>query len=99
MNPIATDGTPCLLTRAKMRGNWPSIAIWCRPRAQPMIAFSADSSSATISMIEIAQFRNEPALPPNSSPANVTKTVFGSKPMLASCSRPRITTNDTGIMM
>ena len=35
LNAIANDGTPCLFTRAKMRGNCPSMAIWCRPGRSP----------------------------------------------------------------
>ena len=51
LKPMAQAGTPCLLMRWKKRGNWPSTDIWCSERAQPMIAFSADSISAMISMI------------------------------------------------
>ena len=50
--------------------------IWCSARAQPMIAFSTDSASATTSMIVISQsslFALE-----NTVPAKVEKIVAGS---------------------
>ena len=74
---IARSGTPCLLTFWKKRGNCPSTDIWCNERAQPMIAFNADSASATISIIAINQLR---ALAPAAEDrlAKVTKIVFGS---------------------
>ena len=43
-----------------------------------MIAFSAESASAMMSIPAISQFRTEPPLPPKIFPANVTKIVFGS---------------------
>ena len=56
MKAIARAGTPCWLMRWKKRGNCPSTDIWCSERAQPMIAFSAESISATMSMIAMIQF-------------------------------------------
>ena len=43
-----------------------------------MIAFSAESASATISMSAINQLRTLPPDPPKTLPENVTKIVFGS---------------------
>src|SRR6266850_7215757 len=77
LNAIARSGTPCLLTRWKKRGNWPSTDIWCNDLAQPMMAFRAESARATISIKAINQFRKLPAVE-KIFPANVTKIVFGS---------------------
>ena len=70
-------GTPWRFTSWKKRGNWPSIDIWCRDRAQPMIALSAESASATMSMTAMIQLSASP-LAEKILPANVTNIVFGS---------------------
>ena len=73
--------------------------IWCSERAQPMIAFSADSASATTSMIVISQ---SSVLPPleNTFPAKVEKIVAGSTSAgLLSALAPSTTMKLIGIMV
>ena len=77
LNIIDRSGTPCLFWCWKKRGNCPSTDIWCRARAVPVIAFSAERTSATISIAAISQSIVLPPLPKTLS-AKLTKIVFGS---------------------
>ena len=99
LKSIARSGTPCLLVCWKKRGNCPSTDIWWRERAQPMIAFRAESTSATISITAISQLSRLPPVE-NTLPANLTKIVFGStRAGFPRALTPSTSTNATGTIV
>src|SRR5450759_3167810 len=77
---IALWGTPCLLSFPNQRGRCLSCALWYSERPHPVIAFSADSVSARISIHAISHVRMvDSADVPNILAASSMDTVFASK--------------------